>query len=135
MQPQQFELGDWHLTEGWVRLYVDAVAVSHSNYLKDGLVPPLALTACALGALLEKLELPSGAIHSLQEMETLKPLAVGARITGVAAVERPRERGGLMFTTVGYTLTDSDGFPVQTGKTTVLTNADNPAGPSEDGPV
>ena len=133
MQAKHFELGDWHLTEDWVRLYVDAVAVSHSNYLKDGLVPPLALTACALGALLEKLELPSGAIHSLQEMETLKPLAIGARITGVAAVERPRERGGLMFTTVGYTLTDSDGFRVQTGKTTVLTNADNSAGPSEDG--
>ncbi len=124
--PQEFELGAWHVTEDWVRQYVDAVADCHGDYLKHGLVPPLALTAYTLSALLEKLELPNGAIHSLQEMETLHPVTIGSRITGVATLERHRERGGLMFTTAGYTLTNNRGVAVQTGKTTVLLSAENP---------
>ncbi len=114
------ELGVWHVTEDKVRQYLDAVADGSQVYYQYGLVPPLALAAYALGSLLEKLELPPGAIHSLQEIETLQPVAFGEEVKATARVERPRRRGDLEFTTVSYCVDNSAGQRVQTGKTTVL---------------
>lgn len=124
---KDIDLGSWQLTEEKIRQYLEAVGDSPELYLRHGLVPPLALSAYALGALLEKLNLPPGTIHSLQEMETAKPVAIGQEISGRAVLERPRHRAGLQFTTVTYTLQDSSGDPVQTGKTTVL-NASSSTG-------
>lgn len=118
---QDIDLGSWQLTEEKIRQYLEAVGDSPELYLQCGLAPPLALSAYALGALLEKLNLPPGTIHSLQEMEVAKPVAIGQEVSGRAALEQPRQRAGLQFTTVTYTLQDSSGAPVQTGKTTVLT--------------
>lgn len=120
---QDIDLGSWQLTEERIRQYLEAVGDSPELYLQRGLAPPLALSAYALGALLEKLNLPPGTIHSLQEMEAAKPVALGQEVSGCAVLEQPRHRGGLQFTTVTYTLQDSSGSPVQTGKTTVLTPA------------
>ena len=41
------------------------------------IVPPLAISALALGNLLEKLALPGGAIHSSQEVSTLRAVRLG----------------------------------------------------------
>ena len=90
-------------------------------YRDAGAVPPLALCAWALGAMLKKLSLPAGTVHSIQEMEARAAVAVGEEIHGLAVPERPRTRGGLRFMTVGYTLENGAGDIVQTGKTTVLT--------------
>jgi acyl dehydratase len=89
-------------------------------YFDNVMVPPLALSAYALGGLLDKLALPPGAIHSLQEITTVRPVGFGEHITAVAQLERTRQRGGLEFTTASYVLTNSAGAQVQTGKTTVL---------------
>lgn len=120
---QDIDLGSWQLTEEKIRQYLEAVGDSPELYLQRGLAPPLALSAYALGALLEKLNLPPGTVHSLQEMEAAGPVAIGQEINGRAVLERPRHRAGLQFTTVTYTLQDGSGAPVQTGKTTVLTPA------------
>ena len=84
----------------------------------------LALCAYALGAMLEKLSLPAGTIHSIQEMEAMAGVSIGQEIFGEALPERPRTRGGLRFMTVGYTLRDGAGQVVQRGKTTVLAPED-----------
>lgn len=115
------DLGSWVLTEDMVRNYTAAVGDDPELQLESGLVPPLALCAYALGAMLEKMSLPAGTIHSIQEMEALSGVAVGEEIRGEATPERPRSRGGLRFMTVGYTLSRASGQIVQTGKTTVLT--------------
>lgn len=120
---QDIDLGSWQLTEERIRQYLEAVGDSPELYLQHGLAPPLALSAYALGALLEKLNLPPGTIHSLQEMEVAGSVAIGQEISGRAVLERPRYRAGLQFTTVAYTLQDGSGATVQTGKTTVLTPA------------
>lgn len=116
----EIQLGCWTLNEDSVRQYLTAVGDSQQVYFDLHLVPPLALSAYALGALLEKLALAPGAIHSLQEVATVRAVAFGEQITGTAQLERPRQRGGLEFTYVSYVLTDCAGEPVQTGKTTVL---------------
>ncbi|MDE2938622.1 MAG: hypothetical protein OXR67_06845 [Chloroflexota bacterium] len=115
------DLGGWIPSEQSVREYLDAVGDDLGVYAEAGLVPPLALCAWALGAMLDKLSLPAGTIHSIQEMEALAGVAVGDVIRGEAVPERPRSRGGLRFMTVGYTLYCGSGDPVQRGKTTVLT--------------
>ena len=115
------DLGTWTLTEPSVREYLDEVGDDLGIYAEAGLVPPLALCAWALGAMLEKLSLPAGTIHSIQDMEALEGVVVGEEIRGEAVPERPRSRGGLRFMTVGYTLYNGSGDLVQRGKTTVLT--------------
>ena len=115
------DLGNWTLTQPSVREYLDAVGDDLGVYAEAGLVPPLALCAWALGAMLEKLSLPAGTIHSIQEMETVAGVAVGEVIRGEAVPERPRSRGGLRFMAVGYTLYNGAGAVLQRGKTTVLT--------------
>lgn len=120
---RDIDLGNWQLTEERIRQYLAAVGDSPELYWQHGLTPPLALSAYALGALLEKLNLPPGTVHSLQEMEAAGPVAIGEEISGRAVLERPRQRAGLQFTTVTYTLRDGRGATVQTGKTTVLTPA------------
>ena len=86
------ELGRWNLTEESVRQYLESVGDDLDLYFNLGLVPPLALCAYALGALLEKLSLPPGTIHSIQEMDALLPVSIGAEIHGMAVLERPRRR-------------------------------------------
>ena len=114
------DLGSWSLSEESVREYLAATGDDLGLYAESGLAPPLALCAYALGAMLEKLSLPRGTIHSIQEMEALAPVAIGESLRGSAVPERPRSRGGLRFLTVGYTVTNEAGDTVQTGKTTVL---------------
>ena len=121
------DLGCWQLTEEELRQYLAAVGDAPDLYLQHGLAPPLALSAYALGALLDKLNLPPGTIHSVQEMEVVAPVAIGQEISGRAVLERPRRRGGWQFITVTYTLQDGSGATVQTGKTTVLSPLDNDA--------
>ena len=117
------DLGRWTVTEDKVKGYLEAVDDVQELYLELGLAPPLALCAYALGALLDKMSLPAGTIHSIQEMEVVGATSIGQEVYGEAAPERPRSRGGLKFTTVVYTLRDGEGEVVQRGKTTVLTPA------------
>ena len=120
------ELGVWQVTEESVRDYLSAVGDDNTAYDELGLAPSLALAAHALAVMLDKLSLPPGAIHSLQEVETLKPVPYGTQVVCSATVEPPRRRGQLQFITVGFTLTDGAGDEVVAGKTTVLVTGHEP---------
>ena len=83
------------------------------------------LAARVVALLLERLSLPDGAIHSLQDIAALDPLRVGATVSAVARVEPVRERGGMRFLTVTYTVSDAPtGSDLMQGRTTVLLPAD-----------
>ena len=121
MQDAAIDLGRWQITADGVREYLDAVGDASPVYLETGTPPPLMLTARVVGRLLERLSLPDGAIHSLQDVETVNPASVGSEVLGTARLEPPRERGGLRFLTVNYSVADSiGGRELQRGKTTVL---------------
>jgi hypothetical protein len=80
----------------------------------------MAISALVLGELLKKLELPGGAIHSLQEVNTVRAVRLGEELVGWAGLERPRQRGNLQFITASYWVEDAAGGEVQNGKSTVL---------------
>jgi len=68
----ELDLGVWTVTEDKVRQYLNAVGDEQPAYFDLAMAPPLALSAWSLGALLDQLALPPGAIHSLQELETFR---------------------------------------------------------------
>ena len=121
MQDAAIDLGRWQITADGMREYLDAVGDTSPVYQESGTPPPLMLTARVVGLLLERLSLPDGAIHSLQDVETVNPASLGCEVLATARLEPPRERGGLRFLTVNYCITDSTaGQELQRGKTTVL---------------
>ena len=122
------ELGSVEATEGPVARYLRAVGNDLPVYDQTGLVPPLYLAAASLGLLLRELELPPGAVHSLQETEVLAPVVIGEKLQATASLERPRQRAGLKFLTATCRLHTSGGRPAMTSKTTVMLTETTPAG-------
>jgi len=114
------ELGSWELTEEFVHGYLSAVGDGLPVYARHGLVPPVALAARALGSLLEQLDLLPGAIHSLQEVSALAPVAMGQVVTARATVGEPKRRGGMEFITAAVCLSDKTGNDILRSKSTVL---------------
>ena len=121
MQDSSIDLGSWQVTGDEVQGYLRAVGDKLPVYAESGIAPPLMLTAKVVGLLLDRLSLPDGAIHSLQDVETSNPPRLGTVVATTAHVEPARERGGLKFLTVNYSATDvEDGSLLQRGRTTVL---------------
>ena len=116
----ELDLGGWEVTEQYLCDYLAAVGDSTAVYFQHSLAPPVALAARALGALLEYLDLPPGAVHSLQEIVTLEPVSFHQNITGTASVSSPKRRGGMEFISAGFTLRDGQAREVLAGKSTVL---------------
>ena len=121
MQDTSLDLGSWQINADAVQEYLDAVGDDLPVYRDTGIAPPLMLTARVVGLLLDRLSLPDGAIHSLQDVETVSAPKIGVTAATTARVGPPRERGGLRFLTVNYRVTDADsGAELQRGRTTVL---------------
>lgn len=121
MQDTSLDLGSWQINADAVQEYLDAVGDDLPVYRDTGIAPPLMLTARVVGLLLDRLSLPDGAIHSLQDVETVSAPKIGVTAATTARVDPPRERGGLRFLTVNYSVTDADsGAELQRGRTTVL---------------
>ena len=125
LQDNAISLGSWEITSSAVHEYLSAVGDNLPLYLDSQCAPPIMLAARVVALLLERLSLPDGAIHSLQDIEALDPSRVGTTVSAVARVEPVRERSGMRFLTVTYTVSDeSTGSDLMQGRTTVLLPAD-----------
>ena len=126
MQDNAISLGSWEITSEAVHEYLSAVGDNLPLYMDTRCAPPIMLAARVVALLLERLSLPDGAIHSLQDVETVDALRVGSTVSVVARVEPVRERGGMRFLTVNYTVCDEPtGSDLMSGRTTVLLPADD----------
>ena len=125
------ELGAFRTGPGAVASYLNATGDGLDVYSRTGFVPPLFLAASSLGLLLREMDLPGGAVHSLQEIETRSPVSIGREVRAVASFERPRSRAGLNFITAVCDLIDSSGQILLVSKSTVMTSDD--AGNTEGG--
>ena len=125
MQDNAISLGSWDITSDAVGEYLSAVGDNLPMYMDSLCAPPIMLAARVVALLLERLSLPDGAIHSLQDIETIGSLRVGATVSAVASVEPVRERSGMRFLTVNYTVADeATGSDLMKGRTTVLLPTD-----------
>ena len=100
--------------------YTRAVGDNLPIYVESGLAPPLYCVALALGQILQRTELPDGAIHSIQEYSTLRPVVLGGRVRTLAWLERQREQRGLRLLTFGINVHDSNDQGMLNIRTTLL---------------
>ena len=130
---RNLDLGSIDASQDSVDEYLLSVGDSLPIYKETGIAPPLFFAASALGALLRELALPPGAIHSLQEVETITPLAIGNGVKVSALVEKPRRRAGLEFITVVCSV-ESGGAVALKSKSTVLVPSGDAPEPAPRGP-
>ena len=117
---EELNLGRWVVDDEFVQEYLGAVEDTSPIYGEVNAVPPLALAARALGALLEKLSLPPGAIHGAQELDCRRMVRHGQEVSCIARLSRPMRRGDWQFLTFDFTLYGANDEPVVSGKSTVL---------------
>ena len=113
-------MGRWVVDDEFVQAYLGAVEDSSPIYGDVDAVPPLALAARALGALLEELSLPPGTIHGAQELDCRRMVRHGEEVSCIARPSRPMRRGDWQFLTFDFTLYGANDEPVISGKSTVL---------------
>ena len=101
-----------------VSKYVEAVGEQH-DFLTMGIVPPLAIAACAMTATSQSFVVPPGSIHASQEFEFLKLVPIGTTISCSGKVANKLERGRLNLITLEIEALDQDQEKVLTGKATI----------------
>ncbi|HLF70569.1 MAG TPA: MaoC family dehydratase N-terminal domain-containing protein [Dehalococcoidia bacterium] len=107
------------------RAYRAATGDTLPLYDEAGLVPPLAVAALALGALLESVSLPPGTLHASESVTYVSPVPVDATLECRARLAQRSVRGGWVVSVL-----DSD--ILLDGTTAVSTRATvmSPAAPS-----
>lgn len=74
--------------------YRAATADGLSIYDEEGAVPPLAVAALALGALLERVGLPPGTLHASESLQAEAAVPVGATLECRARLTQRSQRAG-----------------------------------------
>ncbi len=117
------DLGRWTVDRRFLESYLGATSDASTVFHELEAVPPLALAARAIGALLEKLALPAGTVHAAQELECKRLVRLGDEVTCVANLSRPSKRGDWHFISVSFTMSGKDGQVLVGAKSTVLAPA------------
>ena len=121
-------LGRWTVDRRFLEGYLDATFDASPIYEELGVVPPLALAARAIGALLEELSLPAGTVHAAQELDYKRLVKLGEEVTCMANLSRLSTRGDWHFIAVSFTMSGKDGQVLVGGKSTVLAPASESEG-------
>jgi len=108
----------YELTEPVIGKYLEAVG-EETDLLTSGIVPPLAIAACAMTALSQSFTVPPGSIHASQELEFLKMVPIGASISCGGKIAQKLERGSLNLVILEINVMNQAGEKVLTGKATI----------------
>ena len=90
----EFPPTSYELTEAVIGKYLEAVD-EETDFLTSGIVPPLAIAACAMTALSQSFTVPPGSIHASQEFEFLRAVPIGTKITCAGKILSKLDRGRL----------------------------------------
>jgi hypothetical protein len=115
----------FELNPEWAAEYRAAVE-DQTNTPED--LPPLALAAFSIRALLDQAALPEGAVHVSQELSFLNRAEIGAVAVARARVATRGERQGWVLMGIEITVDDDSGAQVMSGKATITFPADDRAG-------
>jgi acyl dehydratase len=96
--------------------YIEAVKESNDLYLKEGLVPPMEVTAYAMASLSRSIALPAGTIHVTQELDFMALVKVGDTITCSSKVSRKVDRSGMHIMTTDIEVINQNQVKVLAGK-------------------
>ena len=127
----RFASVQFQLSPEWVRDYVAAVE-DDAIAAVGALVPPMALAALSIRALLGQAALPRGAIHVGQELAFKRSVTVGETLMAKAEITSRGERQGWVLMGVAMTVEDQAEAPVMQGRATITFPLD-PGGSLADG--
>jgi acyl dehydratase len=120
----EFSVASFVLDEEVVARYLEAVEDEALPRLAEAerkaWVPPMAVAALALRSLMEEMALPVGSIHASQELEFVRTVDAGERITCRARLSHRSQRGGWWVLAVEMEGADESGRPVLAGRSTVM---------------
>jgi len=114
---QEFPPTSFQVDSITVADYLKAVAEDNVMYQNTGLVPPMAVAALSLKALISAISMPPGTIHVSQEFEFMAAVSTQDTLTSQATVSRIQERGKLHLITVAVSVLNQENKPVLAGKT------------------
>ncbi|MBU2534655.1 MAG: MaoC family dehydratase N-terminal domain-containing protein [Chloroflexota bacterium] len=117
---QEFPSAAFQVDTATVADYLKAVEEDNVIYRNTGLVPPMALAALALKALINTISMPPGTIHVSQEFEFIAAVNTRDTLTSQAKVSRVQERGKLHLMTVDISVVNQEQKPVLAGKTSFV---------------
>jgi acyl dehydratase len=120
----EFEAITMTLDAARSRAYRDATGDSLALYDEQDAVPPLAVAAFALGALLESVGLPPGTLHANEYVRAHRPVPVDATVECRARVAQRSVRAGRVFIALESEIM-LDGAPAVTTRATVLCEAES----------
>jgi len=118
LKGHHFPAAEFDLSPQWVQGYASAVEDAAIG-AHAGAVPPMAVVALSIRALLESASLPPGAVHLGQEVAFLRKVRVGESLRAEAEVVSRGERQGWALMAVGLAASARDGEQVMTGRATV----------------
>ena len=105
------------------KAYRDATGDSLAVYEDQAAVPPLAVAAFALGALLESVGLPPGTLHANEYVRAHRIVSADATVECRARVAQRSLRAGRVFVVLESEIV-LDGAPAVTTRATVLCEAE-----------
>ena len=114
----EFPPASFDLSEEWVDAYVASVGDEAIGALDGGFVPPMAVAALAIRALLEQASLPPGTLHVGQELAFTAPVRLGETLTVAARIASRGKRAGWALIAVELRVAGDDGT-VMTGRATL----------------
>jgi acyl dehydratase len=114
---QEFPAAAFQVDSATASDYLKAVEEDSVIYQNTGLVPPMAVAALALKALINAISMPPGTIHVSQEFEFMAAVSTQDTLTSRATVSRIQERGKLHLINVDISVLNQENQPVLAGKT------------------
>ena len=114
---QEFPPATFQVDSTTVADYLKAIEENNCIYQFTGLLPPMAMAALALKALINAISMPPGTVHVSQEFEFTDTVSTQDVLTGHATVSRIQERGKLHLMTVDISVVNQENRPVLAGKT------------------
>ena len=114
----EFPKTTFTLSREWVDAYVDAVGDAAITGLKADAVPPMAIAALSIRALIEAWPLPPGTLHAGQELSFRRAIRVGEELSVGARVVSRGERVGWVLMSIDLDVS-ADGDLVMTGRGTL----------------
>ena len=102
--------------------YLAAVEDTSNLTASDGtpLVPPMAIAALALSAVINALQIPGGTVHASQELGFGASVPVGETLECTATLAQNSVRRNWRFLAVNLEAISAEGFVVMEGKSTIM---------------
>ncbi len=117
----EFSPTTFELSAGYVDAYLVATRDASTIYADTGLVPPLAVAARALGALLDVIELPAGSLHTGQEVDVQAGVAAPVSLEMSGRIAQRSKRAGLIIAVLEFQVSQAGkSDSILTGRTTIM---------------